>query len=98
MDNSKPAQLVICIIPRKHQEEDSLYANIKRLCYIKLGIMNQCILKKNIVDIRTKRLVHNLKSILSNVALKINGKLDGKNSRLADNLLDFKAERDVCIF
>ncbi|CAG8619962.1 6952_t:CDS:10 [Racocetra fulgida] len=48
----------------------------------------------NLLDGRTKRLVNNLKSILSNVALKINGKLDGKNSRLADNLLDFKAERD----
>ncbi|CAG8707797.1 36683_t:CDS:2, partial [Racocetra persica] len=98
IDNSKPAQLVICIIPRKHQEEDGLYANIKRLCYIKLGIMNQCILKKNIVDMRTQRLVNNIKSVLSNVALKINGKLDGKNSRLADNLLDFKAEKDHMVF
>ncbi|CAG8513263.1 10347_t:CDS:10 [Cetraspora pellucida] len=92
IEPSKPAQLIICIIPRKQQEEDCLYAKIKRICYLELGIMNQCILTKGLKDNRR------LRQVFNNMALKINAKLNGENSRLADGQLDFKCERAHMVF
>ncbi|CAG8499182.1 26329_t:CDS:10, partial [Racocetra persica] len=80
MEPSQPAQLIICIIPKKQQEEDCLYAKIKRICYLELGIMNQCILTKGLKDNRR------LRQVFNNMALKINAKLNGENSRLADDV------------
>ncbi|CAG8732840.1 14858_t:CDS:2, partial [Racocetra fulgida] len=62
------------------QEEDCLYAKIKRICYLELGIMNQCILTKGLKDNRR------LRQVFNNMALKINAKLNGNNSRLADDV------------
>ncbi|CAG8616177.1 14677_t:CDS:10 [Cetraspora pellucida] len=92
IEPSKPAQLIICIIPKKQQEEDCLYAKIKRICYLKLGIMNQCILTKGLKENRR------LRQVFNNMALKINAKLNGENSRLADGQLDFKCERAHMVF
>ncbi|CAG8650738.1 13690_t:CDS:10, partial [Gigaspora margarita] len=92
INSSKPAQLIICIIPKKQQEEDCLYAKIKRICYLELGIMNQCVLTKCLKENRR------LRQVFNNMALKINGKLKGQNSRLADGELDFKSERAHMVF
>ncbi|KAM0056645.1 putative post-transcriptional gene silencing PAZ-Argonaute family [Helianthus debilis subsp. tardiflorus] len=71
----KELDLLIVILP---DNNGSLYGDVKRICETDLGIISQCFLTKNVF--KTSR------PYLENVALKINVKVGGRNTVLADAL------------
>ncbi|CAJ0825172.1 5176_t:CDS:10, partial [Entrophospora sp. SA101] len=85
-------QLIVCIIPRKVKGNSGMHAAVKRVCVTKLGVISQCILKSTVKSERR------LRSVFENIALKINGKLGGKNSELAKNELNFKGIEPYMVF
>ncbi|KAF6146533.1 hypothetical protein GIB67_008819 [Kingdonia uniflora] len=68
--------LLIFILP---DNNGSLYGDLKRLCETNLGIVSQCCLQKHAVKSQSRQ-------YLANVALKINVKVGGRNTVLADAL------------
>ena len=56
-----------------------MHAEVKRICGLELGVVSQCIVVENMY-------LEKWKSICGKLALKINGKLGGKNCTLAEKL------------
>ncbi|KAK1406372.1 hypothetical protein QVD17_41666 [Tagetes erecta] len=73
--NRKDLDLLIVILP---DNNGSLYGDLKRICETDLGIVSQCCLTKHVFRLS--------KQYLANVALKINVKVGGRNTVLADAL------------
>ncbi|XP_022025767.1 protein argonaute 1 [Helianthus annuus] len=73
--NRKELDLLIVILP---DNNGSLYGDLKRICETDLGIVSQCCLTKHVFRMS--------KQYLANVALKINVKVGGRNTVLADAL------------
>ncbi|XP_027072355.1 protein argonaute PNH1 [Coffea arabica] len=71
----KELELLIAILP---DNNGSLYGNLKRICETDLGLISQCCLTKHVLKVN--------KQYLSNVALKINVKMGGRNTVLLDAL------------
>ncbi|KAM0832665.1 hypothetical protein ACQ4PT_064752 [Festuca glaucescens] len=69
----KELDLLIGILP---DNNGSLYGDLKRVCEIDLGLISQCCLTKQVFKMN--------KQILANLALKINVKVGGRNTVLAD--------------
>ncbi|MBA0722121.1 hypothetical protein Golax_009600, partial [Gossypium laxum] len=69
---NKELDLLIAILP---DNNGSLYGDLKRICETDIGIVSQCCLSKNVLDIKGP--------YLTNVALKINVKVGGSNTALA---------------
>lgn len=80
-------QLIVCILANKF---NGIYAEIKKICLIDLGINSLCFQSRNILRSRWKQICNNL-------ALRINGKLGGTNSRLIPNQLYFKGSKKYMI-
>ncbi|CAG8607400.1 5899_t:CDS:10, partial [Diversispora eburnea] len=90
----RPAQLIICIIQKKVQGSSGIHAIIKRICGTQLGVISQCIVASNMKGPTPNR----WKQICGNLALKINGKLGGKNCALAERELNFGTNRPYMVF
>ncbi|WOK92830.1 protein argonaute 1B-like isoform X1 [Canna indica] len=71
----KDLDLLIAILP---DNNGSLYGDLKRVCETDLGIVSQCCLTKHVFKMS--------KQYMANVALKINVKVGGRNTVLADAL------------
>ncbi|KAH7849364.1 hypothetical protein Vadar_016819 [Vaccinium darrowii] len=71
----KELELLIVILP---DNNGSLYGDLKRICETELGLISQCCLTKHVLKIS--------KQYLSNVSLKINVKMGGRNTVLLDAL------------
>ncbi|PWA60381.1 Argonaute/Dicer protein, PAZ [Artemisia annua] len=71
----KELELLIAILP---DNNGSLYGDVKRICETDLGLITQCCLTKYVLKIS--------KQYLSNVSLKINVKMGGRNTVLLDAL------------
>ncbi|VAI94080.1 unnamed protein product [Triticum turgidum subsp. durum] len=71
----KEIELLIGILP---DNNGSLYGDLKRVCEIDLGLISQCCLTKQVFKMN--------KQILANLSLKINVKVGGRNTVLADAL------------
>lgn len=71
----KELELLIAILP---DNNGSLYGNLKRICETDLGLISQCCLTKYVLKVS--------KQYLSNVSLKINVKMGGRNTVLLDAL------------
>ncbi|KAL9266760.1 argonaute 1-like protein, partial [Drosera capensis] len=69
----KKLDLLIFILP---DNNGTLYGDLKRICETELGIVSQCC--------KTKHVFRISKQYLANVALKINAKVGGRNTVLAD--------------
>ncbi|KAJ4817713.1 Argonaute family protein [Rhynchospora pubera] len=69
----KLPDLLIAILP---DNNGNLYSNLKRICETEIGLVTQCCL--------TKKVVRANPVYLSNLALKINVKVGGRNTVLAD--------------
>ncbi|KAM0886935.1 hypothetical protein ACQ4PT_029393 [Festuca glaucescens] len=69
----KELELLIGILP---ENNGSLYGDLKRVCETDLGLISQCCLTKQVFKMN--------KQILANLALKINVKVGGRNTVLAD--------------
>lgn len=72
-------QLLVCVLGQKNPA----YGTLKRICETKIGIITQCCLSKHI-RMRTNR--SHYSQYLANLALKINAKAGGMNTRLAIEL------------
>lgn len=79
-------QLVFCILPNTGL---SLYAEIKRVSDTILGIVTQCVQGKHLFNPKVQ--------FCANVALKVNVKLGGQNSKLPDTFLPFIVEKPTMI-
>lgn len=73
--HKKELDLLVVILP---DNNGSLYGDLKRICETDLGIVSQCCLTKHVFRMS--------KQYLANVALKINVKVGGRNTVLADAL------------
>ncbi|CAN4094334.1 unnamed protein product [Withania somnifera] len=71
----KELELLIAILP---DNNGSLYGTLKKICETDLGLISQCCLTKHVIKIS--------KQYLSNVSLKINVKMGGRNTVLLDAL------------
>ncbi|KAL9999018.1 putative Piwi domain, ribonuclease H-like superfamily, argonaute linker 2 domain-containing protein [Helianthus debilis subsp. tardiflorus] len=71
----KELELLIAILP---DNNGSLYGDLKQICETDLGLISQCCLTKYVLKIS--------KQYLSNVSLKINVKMGGRNTVLLDAL------------
>ncbi|PHT51932.1 Protein argonaute 1A [Capsicum baccatum] len=71
----KELELLIAILP---DNNGSLYGTLKKICETDLGLISQCCLTKHVLKIS--------KQYLSNVSLKINVKMGGRNTVLLDAL------------
>ncbi|XP_004508550.1 protein argonaute PNH1-like [Cicer arietinum] len=71
----KELELLIAILP---DNNGSLYGDLKKICETDLGLISQCCLTKYVFKIN--------RQYLSNVALKINVKMGGRNTVLLDAL------------
>lgn len=69
----KELELLLVILP---DSNGSLYGDLKRICETDLGLISQCCLTKHVFKIN--------KQYLSNVSLKINVKMGGRNTVLLD--------------
>ncbi len=76
-----PAKLILVILPKK---DSSIYDRIKFMCDVKLGVLNVCTVAENIAD--------GSGQFLSNLALKFNLKLLGRNQYLESSKLGIIAE------
>ncbi|KAL2486894.1 Protein argonaute 10 [Abeliophyllum distichum] len=70
---AKELDLLLAILP---DNNGSLYGDLKRICETDLGLISQCCLTKHVFKIS--------KQYLSNVSLKINVKMGGRNTVLLD--------------
>lgn len=83
--------LLLVILPDKN---GTLYGNLKRICETDLDLLSQCCLSKHVLKVRREQ-------ILANVALKINVKIGGRNTVLADALyrrIPFVTDKPTIIF
>ncbi|VAI29476.1 unnamed protein product [Triticum turgidum subsp. durum] len=69
----KELDLLIVILPDKN---GTLYGDIKRICETDLGLVSQCCLAKHVLKMKPQ--------YLTNIALKINMKVGGRNTVLLD--------------
>ncbi|KAJ1694860.1 hypothetical protein LUZ63_011558 [Rhynchospora breviuscula] len=69
----KLPDLLIVILPNSNGK---LYSDLKRICETDIDLVTQCCLTKNVMNAKTQ--------YLANVALKINVKVGGRNTVLAD--------------
>ncbi|CAM0908526.1 unnamed protein product [Alopecurus aequalis] len=69
----REVEMLIGILP---DNNGSLYGDLKRVCEIELGLISQCVLTKQVFKMN--------KQILANLSLKINVKVGGRNTVLAD--------------
>ncbi|XP_076896843.1 protein argonaute 1-like [Bidens hawaiensis] len=69
----KELDLILFILPNNN---GSLYGDLKKICETDLGIVSQCCLTKNVFRLT--------KQYLSNIVLKINVKVGGRNTVLVD--------------
>uniref|UniRef100_A0A183I9W0 Piwi domain-containing protein n=1 Tax=Soboliphyme baturini TaxID=241478 RepID=A0A183I9W0_9BILA len=76
-ENNAVCSLIIVILPEKGPE----YAEVKRVSDIGYGVMTQCVLRRTMNDV----LMKNKTATLINLALKINMKVGGVNSRIASD-------------
>ncbi|XP_078445686.1 stabilizer of iron transporter SufD / Polynucleotidyl transferase [Wolffia australiana] len=86
----KELDLLIVILP---DNNGPLYGELKRICETELGLVSQCCLTKHVFRMS--------KQYLANVALKINVKVGGKNTVLADALngcIPLVSDRPTIIF
>jgi eukaryotic translation initiation factor 2C len=83
--NYKP-QMIFCMLPNTGI---SLYSEIKRVSDSVLGIVTQCIQGKHVIRPKIQ--------FCANLALKVNAKLGGQNSRLPDSFLPFVTEKPCII-
>ncbi|CAG8732067.1 7718_t:CDS:2, partial [Dentiscutata erythropus] len=90
VNQNRPPQLIICAIQRKINGSSGIHPQIKKICGVDLGVVSQCVIAGNMRGDIVK-----WRQICGNIALKINGKLGGKNYSLAKNELKFKAEKRV---
>ena len=81
------AQLIFCILPNIGVP---LYAEIKRVSDTVLGIVTQCLQGKHILKPKLQ--------LCANIALKINAKLGGQNSKLSSVFLPVITETPTIIF
>ncbi|CAG8445167.1 6244_t:CDS:10 [Dentiscutata heterogama] len=88
VNQNRPPQLIICAIQRKINGSSGIHPQIKKICGVDLGVVSQCVIAGNM-----KGDIVKWRQICGNIALKINGKLGGKNYSLAKNELKFKAEK-----
>ncbi|GLJ47333.1 hypothetical protein SUGI_0999280 [Cryptomeria japonica] len=72
--NKSPLELLVCIMPQTDNKH--LYASVKKLCELELGIWTQCCLAEHVKKCKPE--------YIANVILKINAKLGGQNSLLVD--------------
>ncbi|KAH9299202.1 hypothetical protein KI387_030884, partial [Taxus chinensis] len=72
--SNNPLELIVCIMPQ--MDNKHLYASVKKLCELELGIWTQCCLADHVKKCRPE--------YIANVILKINAKLGGQNSLLVD--------------
>lgn len=93
VNRDKPPQLIICAVQRKINGSSGIHPQIKKICGIDLGVVSQCVIAGNM-----KGDIIKWRQICGNIALKINGKLGGKNYSLAKNELKFKAEKRHMVF
>ncbi|KAJ4786535.1 Argonaute family protein [Rhynchospora pubera] len=70
---NKTPDLLIVILPDKN---GNLYGDVKRICETEIGLVTQCCLAKHVKRANPQ--------MLANLALKINVKVGGKNTVLAD--------------
>jgi hypothetical protein len=84
--NFKP-QMVFCILPNTSV---SLYARIKMVSDSVLGIVTQCIQGRHTLKPKIQ--------FCANVALKVNVKLGGQNSKLPASFLPFVSDTPTIIF
>lgn len=87
---NKELDLLIVILP---DNNGSLYGDLKRICETELGIVSQCCLTKHVFKMS--------KQYLANVALKINVKVGGRNTVLADAIsrrIPLVSDRPTIIF
>ena len=84
---SHKPQLILCILPNIGV---SLYAEIKRVSDTILGVVTQCVQGKHILRPKVQ--------FCANVALKVNVKLGGQNSKLSNTFLPFISETPSIIF
>ncbi|XP_045829694.1 protein argonaute PNH1-like [Trifolium pratense] len=73
--DGKELEFLIAILP---DNNGSLYGDLKKICETDLGLISQCCLTKYVFKIN--------RHYLSNVALKINVKMGGRNTVLLDAL------------
>lgn len=66
--------LLICIMPQI--DNKSIYAAVKRVCEIELGVVTQCCLSEHVKKGRPE--------YIANLLLKVNAKMGGYNARLVD--------------
>ncbi|PKA66209.1 Protein argonaute 1A [Apostasia shenzhenica] len=86
----KELDLLIVILP---DNNGSLYGDLKRICETELGLVSQCCLVKHVFKMS--------KQYLANVALKINVKVGGRNTVLADAIsrrIPLVSDRPTIIF
>ncbi|CAA6663018.1 unnamed protein product [Spirodela intermedia] len=85
----KHLQLLMVILPGK----GGFYGKIKRICEIDLGIVSQCCLSRHIMRFNSQ--------YLDNVSLKINVKVNGRNTVLLDAVtrrMPFITDKPTIIF
>ncbi|MCO5609555.1 hypothetical protein L7F22_063784 [Adiantum nelumboides] len=66
--------LLFCIMPQN--DNKTVYATVKRVCEIELGVVTQCCLSDHVRNARP--------DYIANVLLKVNAKLGGYNALLVD--------------
>ncbi|KAM3207425.1 hypothetical protein ACQJBY_062575 [Aegilops geniculata] len=69
----KELDLLIVILP---DNNGTLYGDIKRICETDIGLVSQCCLAKHVLPMKPR--------FLTNIALKINAKVGGRNTVLVD--------------
>lgn len=78
VNKNNPVQIILILIPKKASQP---YGRIKQLSDTVLGVPTQCIISEKLKKSGDK-------GLLSNLALKINAKLGGRNCSLRGDQLD----------
>ncbi|CAG8482152.1 14805_t:CDS:10 [Acaulospora morrowiae] len=87
VDNNAKTNIILVIIPKKASQP---YGAIKKIADTELGVVTQCIVADRLRRFKDK-------GLLSNISLKINAKLGGRNCCLGQNQLTFVTERPTII-
>ncbi|CAL1679989.1 unnamed protein product [Lasius platythorax] len=81
-EENKSLKLIIVIIPNclKSRDFTDIYSEIKQMTELKLGVLTQCIKYQNFTNANSGQSKY--RSIITNILLKINAKLNGINYTL----------------
>ncbi|CAG8497705.1 15549_t:CDS:10 [Acaulospora colombiana] len=79
-------QLVVCILNKKSESPQGLYATIKVLSLLEFGVLTQCLLASNLDP-----------SVYQKLVPKLNTKLGGTNSSLVSGEINFKSKKTAMI-